>query len=736
MRSIVRRFGWLSLVLALVIGSGRPVVRAAELAGIMPQGSVLYLEWSGTDAVRDAHAATALGRLLAEPEMRRFTAELHSGLDRLMVASQGGPELKKVAMGLHIARPLLQHLWHRRVAVNLIGTETTDHGPGLAAALAIELGKDSEGFVTAFQGLIAMATVQALKQTEIAGQYTFHRADIPQLPPIRYGVVDDVFLVTLGVDVHRDILAVRSGEAPALTSNERFTAARMKLGATPANTALVLHVDLVRARAQAKPLLLAHTGSEDFPPPVATLLEELGVNNIKTLTYTGQLADGGFRSAALIAADGPFKGALKLFEAKPLTDEDFHAVPPDAPFFHVCNFDLAAAYDEAVRIANVFAPEAVAEVTAQFEQKTGMKLREDVIALFDDAWAAFDTPSHGGLWFTGITLVVETTDAEAFMKMLERVVNLIRKEAGDEKLSLKSHEHCGHKMHHVMISAGPVPLAPAWGAHGNRVVMALYPQMVAQTLDRMDSKRCVLANPDFVRGRKLLPPGASSVGYVDTKSGAAELYKFFLPAATAGFSFAAANGVPLNVSTIPPRSVMTRHLFGHVSGVSRDDDGIILVSHGPLPIPVPLIGSGGGVASSVMLASIMVPSLMRARELSKRVISEANLKTVGIACQVYAFDHQEQFPPDLETLADDGNVARKQLISPRDPSPGRCSYVYISGQTLKSNPRNVLAHEPDYDGEGGNVLFVNGHVEWIKPPRYRQVIDETYERLGRKPPLE
>ena len=574
------------LILATVVGLGSATARAAELAGIMPRESVLYIEWSGSDAVRDAHAATALGKLLAEPEMRRFTAELHNGLDRLMVASQGGPELKKVAMGLHIARPLLQHLWHRRVAVSLIGTETTDTGPGIAAALAIELGKDSEGFVTAFQGLIALATVQALKQTETVGEHTFQRANFPQLPPIRYGVVGDVFLVTLGTNVHRDILAVKGGAAPALVSNERFAAARKKLGAAPANTALLLHVDLIRARAQAKSFLLANTGREDFPPPVPVLLEELGINNIKTITYTGQLTDGGFRSAAFVATEAPSKGAPKFLKAKPLTDEDFQAVPPDASFFHVCNFRLATAYDEAVRIAGIFAPEAVAEIATQFEQKTGMKLREDVIALFDDGWAFFDAPSHGGLWFTGITLVVETRDAQAFMNTLESIVNLIREEAGDGKLSLKRYDHHGHKMRHVTISAGPVPLAPAWGAHGNRVVMALYPQMVSQTLDRMDAKRCVLANPDFARGRKLLSPGASSVGYVDTKSGAAELYKLFLPAATAGFSFAAANGVPLDISTIPSQSVMTRHFFGHVNSMSHDDNGITLVGHGPLPIPL------------------------------------------------------------------------------------------------------------------------------------------------------
>ncbi len=743
MESTVRTLSLLWLTWAAFVGSGTSVAGAAELAGSMPKESVLYLEWSGADAVREAYAATALGRLWAEPEMQRFAAELEKGVNRLMVAPQGPPQLKPVAMGLQMAKPFLQHVWHHRVALSVIGTEMTDTGPSVAAVMAVELGPDGAGFTTALQGLINMVTVQVPKKAETIGEYTFQRMDVPYFPPIRFGAVGDVFVVTMGADVLKNVLAVKGGSAPALTSDERFAAARRKLGSTPANTHLTLHLDLVRLREQVKPFLLGHTGSAEFPPPVATLLEELGVNGMSTLTYTGQFADGGLRSAAFLAAKGPAKGLLKLFEAKPLADEDFHAVPADAPFFHVCNFDLSGAYDEAVRIAGALVPQAVAEFTSAFEKNTGMKLREDVIALFNDGWAFFDAPNHGGLWITGLTLVVEAKDSEAFVNMLDRVVGVIQKQAGEKNLSLKNYEHNGSKIHYVTITAGPVPVAPAWGTHGNRVVIALFPQMVAQTLDQMAApnvkERCVLANPDFARGRKLLPPATSSLGYLDTRSGVADLYKLFLPAATAGYSFAAANGIPLDVATIPTLPVVTRHLFGDVCGASHDADGVMLVSHGPLPLPVPSIGAGGGVAGSAMMVSVLLPSLSLARELSKRAVSNANLKGIGLSCQIYAFEHQEQFPSDLETLVTDGNVSRKQLISPLDPRyppPGGCSYVYFAGQSMKSNPRNVLAYEPDFAGEGGNVLFVDGTVEWIKPPRFQQVIDETRARLGQKPPAQ
>ena len=111
-------------------------------------------------------------------------------------------------------------------------------------------------------------------------------------------------------------------------------------------------------------------------------------------------------------------------------------------------------------------------------------------------------------------------------------------EAGEKNLVKHTSESGGAAVHYVVITAGPIPVSPAWGAHGNRVVMALFPQMVHQTLDRLAAKdvkeRCILANPDFARGRKLLPESCSSVIYVDTRQGVSDLYTFALPAATAG----------------------------------------------------------------------------------------------------------------------------------------------------------------------------------------------------------
>ncbi len=63
------------------------------------------------------------------------------------------------------------------------------------------------------------------------------------------------------------------------------------------------------------------------------------------------------------------------------------------------------------------------------------------------------------------------------------------------------------------------------------------------------------------------------------------------------------------------------------------------------------------IAIIALLISILLPSLSRARELSKRLVCQSNIKGVGTSCKIYANDNQERWPippfdrklPDITT---------------------------------------------------------------------------------------
>ena len=116
--------------------------------------------------------------------------------------------------------------------------------------------------------------------------------------------------------------------------------------------------------------------------------------------------------------------------------------------------------------------------------------------------------------------------------------------------------------------------------------------------------------------------------------------------------------------------------------------------------------------------------------------SGTNLAEIGKACLIYANDHEDKFPPNLEVLVEEDYISAKTLESKRKPDDFEGpSYVYIPGQTTAMYPGNILVYEdPRYCSDGVNVLFLDSHVEFMKPDDFRRELRETYERLGREMP--
>ncbi len=153
-----------------------------------------------------------------------------------------------------------------------------------------------------------------------------------------------------------------------------------------------------------------------------------------------------------------------------------------------------------------------------------------------------------------------------------------------------------------------------------------------------------------------------------------------------------------------------------------------------------------------MMLSVMLPSFVRARELAMRSVCAANLQGIGNAMQIYANTNQDAFPPDFNTLIASGSVSPGQFICPSSEDDAgsrngayvvnlaggvpeeelRTCYEYIEGQKTNADSRNVLVYEKanSHDEEGGNVLFVDGHTEFVTPySDIEELVDETLERL-------
>ena len=123
------------------------------------------------------------------------------------------------------------------------------------------------------------------------------------------------------------------------------------------------------------------------------------------------------------------------------------------------------------------------------------------------------------------------------------------------------------------------------------------------------------------------------------------------------------------------------------------------------------------LAIIAILAALLLPALMRARQEAEKARCRSNLKAVGLALHMYAADYDERFPESLKQLVDLGYLARDEALqcpTRKGRAPGEIDYVYIKGLSLNSRPNEPIVFDRKGNHpDGRNVLFVDGHVEWL-----------------------
>ena len=96
-----------------------------------------------------------------------------------------------------------------------------------------------------------------------------------------------------------------------------------------------------------------------------------------------------------------------------------------------------------------------------------------------------------------------------------------------------------------------------------------------------------------------------------------------------------------------------------------------------------------------------------------------HLKQIGLACHLYADQHGDKFPESLDELVSNQLLSSNVLHCPSARSERGVSYVYCRG--LTPNAYRILAFDIDGNHRNGgrNVLFCDGHVEWMTDVKFR-----------------
>jgi prepilin-type processing-associated H-X9-DG protein len=136
---------------------------------------------------------------------------------------------------------------------------------------------------------------------------------------------------------------------------------------------------------------------------------------------------------------------------------------------------------------------------------------------------------------------------------------------------------------------------------------------------------------------------------------------------------------------------------------------------------------------TAMMLSILLPSLSRARELAKRAVCSANLRGIGQGLDIYANGNEEWFPQDLQALIDAGfsTPAEFQCPSEANASLAKFDYIYVPGLDARAPVDWILVYEDpaNHNGEGANVLYIDGRVQFLKEPNFTAELDRVRQEI-------
>ncbi|HSU67274.1 MAG TPA: H-X9-DG-CTERM domain-containing protein [Tepidisphaeraceae bacterium] len=715
-------FARFAALVALLIA---PAVASAQaLADRVPADTLIYVGWRGAADLGPGYPQSNLKGFLDQSQIPEFIDKfIPAVLDKAGQLDPQAGEIGKIVAA--IGRPTWQH----PTAFFFAGVDAPP-------------GKDPVPHLGIIWQPGADGDALAKQLEQLAGQ-----APVPF--PIK--VVHNAQIVALVCGYDNAEAALPGRATKALADDPTFKAAMGHLSVNEPVTAAYIDFEHIFTMAEG---LIKQSGDKDAQRMWPKFRDDLGIGGLKRLAAASGFDGKDYGTQAFVEAPEPRTGLLKLVDGK-IGDEILATIPATATMAGAGRFNATVLYDTMMKLAEDIDPQSVKEIDRaldQIHEDGGVDIHHDLLASLGDEWAYFADPTIGGRGVAGFTIVNHLKDAETFERSLSKIedyaLKQMMKEAGapgEVKLAFQTVQVDGMTVHYLAVPF----VSPSWVVHDGNLYVALFPQVAAGAARHVSQKGPSIAQNEGWQAisQRMKVQNPAGIQFMDLPKTAPDAYGAWL-----FISHLAGFGDLFGVKSPPlilPELGKLQQFLAPAGSVSwADAEGFHVRSIEPFPGST-VIASDPMIsllyAEPAMIATLL-PSLNRAREQANRVKSASNLRQIGLAAVMYANNNKGKLPDDFKAMIVEEDLVPQVFVNPRggdmpaippnkDQWPEwveeHSDYVWLGkGKSVTTaGPETVIAHEKlEENPEGVNLLFGDGHVEWMPASGARETIERSKQQ--------
>ncbi len=565
-----------------------------------PAGSLAYAHWAGRSIMFDG---SDFGRMMLEQKTGDHLLKM------ITAAGTTSPSQKELVA--HLAG-MWSIAWQHPCSIGL--TDITDGGIPRVIFTA-HLDKDAPAFG---KKLDRVTEILSRQNDGIAPATKSGRGSYRLLPledeqiEASMGFAGSVFFMVLG---EKGFTARFLGGKPkkSVADDKRYRE-RIKTVAGK-NTQSTMYVDFSGV---ARRLEEIERGGKTAKMPAErssmtrTVLEGLGLEKVAFLAAATRIENKLMHTRYAIAAPPPHRGLLLPLAGSPLSGPDIAAVPADASLFIACNISLQKIREEIHRGLKRISPDAAADLAAA-EATIGKELKlsldKDILPALGDTLVISCAGSHGG-FPSGTIVSLELADAKKAAAVIAGLEKLTRAPAAIRKMKSGKTE-----IYYLVTGESDVPILPAWAIHNNRLLLALWPQVLAGAIEA--ETPALSSQKYFATLRSQVSKNSSILVYLDTPRLVRALYPLQLVASsfmanTVGSKTPDAQWfLPLGNSL----QETLRYLRPGITAVSSDNTGVTIDCIGPGPGGILF---AGGIAAAATYISYRADAARERASMAKQ----------------------------------------------------------------------------------------------------------------------